>query len=140
LYLLAHVAVRGNDVSGDGHDERPGEIGGGIGENARGVGHGKPELGGGGDVDVVEPDGVVGDAEELRPGLEGLAIDPLGEKRDQDLGASDALEKLLAGNGLVVGFDRDLDVSRLLQDIEARIGIRRVAKIFTSNPSAPRPR
>src|SRR5262249_40238475 len=57
-----------DDAACDGQQERPGEIGGGFGEDAGGVGDGDAAAGGFGDVDVVGADAEVGDDAELFAG------------------------------------------------------------------------
>ena len=54
------------DAAGGGEDQRERVVGGGAVEDAGGVGDGDARGGGRGQVDVVEPDGDVGDDLQLR--------------------------------------------------------------------------
>ena len=60
----ADVAVALGQPAGGGHQQRPGEVGGRLGQDARRVADRDTAPRAGGDVDVVEADGVVADDPE----------------------------------------------------------------------------
>lgn len=73
-----------------GEDQGEGEVGGGVVEDAGRVGDDDPAPGAGGKVDVVEADGDVADAAQLRSGgVEELVVDAVVEHRGDDVGPGD---------------------------------------------------
>ena len=82
---VADVAVALGDAPRGGHQQRQGEVGGRLGQDARRVADRRRRAAAqAGDIDVVEADGVVADDLELRPGrVEELVVDPVGEQRQR---------------------------------------------------------
>jgi hypothetical protein len=105
------------------HQKRPGEVRGGVGEDAGGVGDGEPELGRGGQVDVVEANRVVGYAQEVGVRFQHLAVDALGEQREQNVGAARALDQRVALDPAFVVVLRDDHIhARLSENRDACLG------------------
>ena len=79
-----------------------GEVGGGVGQHARGVADGDSPPGGGGDVHVVVPDRVDADpAQGGHPGVEDARIDHVDELRAEDvdgIGAERGAQLGVGGN------------------------------------------
>ena len=87
---VADVAVALGEPSGGGHQQRPGEVGGRLGQDARRVPDGDAARGAGRDIDVVEADGVVADDAKARPGrVEERVVDPVGEQGQDAVAAGD---------------------------------------------------
>lgn len=79
-----------------GEDQGEGEVGGRVVEDARRVGDDDPAPRAGGEVDVVEADGDVADAAQLRPGgVEELVVDAVVEHRGDHVGPGDQLQQPL---------------------------------------------
>ena len=93
---VADVAVALGQPSRGGHQQRPGQVGGRLGQDARRVADGDPPPGARRDVDVVEADGVVADDLELRPGgVEELVVDPVREQRQDAVAPGDPPQQLV---------------------------------------------
>src|SRR5207302_1448807 len=90
----ARIGVGLDDPAGGGHQQREGEIGGGLGEDVGRVGDDDAASGGGGDVDVVVADGDVRD--DLQVGRRGqhLVIDGGDDVADQAVLALKPLDEL----------------------------------------------
>ena len=87
---VARVLAGLDDAAGDREHERPGEVGGRVGEHVGRVADldvaGRRRL----EVDVVEADRVVGHRAQLRGGVQQLRVDLVDEHRQQPLGLRDA--------------------------------------------------
>src|SRR6202012_2175348 len=80
-----------------GEDQGEGEVGGRVVEDAGRVGDDDAAPGAGGEVDVVEADGDVAEAAQLRAGgIDELVVDAVVEHRHDDVGAGDESEEILA--------------------------------------------
>ena len=93
----ADVAIALGHAPGGGHQQRQGEVGGRLGQDARRVADGDAAPRARGDVDVVEADRVVADDPELRPGrVEELVVDPVGQQVSDAVAAGDPAQELVA--------------------------------------------
>ena len=107
----AAEAVALGHPPGYGQHQGQGQIGGGVGEHVRGVGHGHAPGGGRVQVDVVVAHRVVGHDPQLGAGrVQGLAVDALGQKGQDALHAPGGGQELLPGHGPVVGVHAELEV------------------------------
>jgi hypothetical protein len=88
---------------GGGHEQREGRVGGRLGEHVGRVRREHAGLGARGDVDVVEPDGVVRHDAQLRArGREELGVDLLGQHRHDRVAPGDHLQQLVAWDAELV--------------------------------------
>ncbi len=97
------VAVGLDHAAGRGHEQRPGEVGRGIGEDVGRVGDHDAAPRAGRHVDVVVADRDVGDHAQARPGREQRLVDDLADHADEALLAGQALEQLGPRHGRVLG-------------------------------------
>ena len=108
----ADVVVALREAARGGHEQRPREVRGGLGQDAGRVADRDAALRARRDVDVVEPDREVADDLELRPGpVEELVVDAVGEQRQDAVAALDRAEEGVARRRQLVL--PDLGVARL---------------------------
>src|SRR5215210_924161 len=94
----ANETVALGDTPRHVEDQGEGELGGHLGENVRRVGDDDAPRRGRLEIDVVEPDRVVGHDTELWSGrVEKLAVDPVREHEDQASRPHDSGEQLRSG-------------------------------------------
>ena len=105
---VTQVAVGLDHAAGGGHQERPREIGGGIGQHVGGIGDHDPAPGAGRDVDVVVAHRHVGDDAKVGAGVQQRLVDGLADHADQPLLVSQAGEQLRPGHGGIDGICVDL--------------------------------
>ena len=118
---VADVPVALGQAPGRGHQERPGEVGGRLGQDARRVADSDPARGARRDVDVVEADRVV--ADHLQPrtsGVEERVVDLVGEQRQHPVATGDTPEQLVARRRQVVL--PDVGVARGEDRLEPLVG------------------
>ncbi len=105
----AEEALALADAPRGGHQQRERGVGRGLGQD---VGCVRGQHAGGGarrDIDVVEPHGVVRDDLQLGSGaLQELAVDLLGQHRDDRVAPGDDLQQLVARDAELVLVDRDV--------------------------------
>ncbi len=115
--------MRLRDAARDGEQQRPGEVRRRLGQHAGRIRDWNAQRGRRGDIDVVEADGVVGDAAQPGRGFEQRAVDALREQREHHVGGGDAgRERRRRQRGLVVRLthiDRDAGVA---QQAQPRLG------------------
>ena len=88
------VVVALRQAPGGGHQERPGEVGGRLGQDAGRVADGDAAARAGRHVDVVEADGEVADDPQAGTrGVEQLVVDPIGEQREEPVHAAHPLQQ-----------------------------------------------
>src|SRR4051812_38233686 len=80
---FADEAVAFGYAAGGGHEECEGEVGGGIGEDAGGVGDGYAPAGGFGNVYIVVAYGHVGDDLEVGGGVHYFGVYGVGEQAEE---------------------------------------------------------
>ena len=83
--------------------ERHREVGGGVGQHPRGIGHSDPSGPTGGNVDVVVSNGHVGNHPQGRCRVEERLIDSVGEQGDRVVGGGELLVTHLGRDHLVAG-------------------------------------
>src|SRR2546425_5920406 len=105
-----------------GHEEREGQVGGRLGQNARRVADRDAALGRGPDVDVVEADRVVRYDAQARTAVHQLRVDAVGQEREQPLGLPRLCEQPLARRRKLLL--PKLHVGRLADHREAPVGDR----------------
>src|SRR5206468_1407187 len=105
--MVADEAFAFAGAASGGHEEDPGDFGGGVGEDAGGIGDADAAGGAGGGVDVVVADAVVGDGLDVGAGVEEGAVDFVGEHGDDAVGVLGGFDKLFTGEGVEVGGDGD---------------------------------
>ena len=119
--LAANDALALGEAASDHQDERHCDVRGRIRQHARSVGDDHVALRAGRDVDVVVPDGNVGDALQLRAGcVQQLAIDLLGEQGDECVSTLHARQQLGARDRVRL-FPGE-DVVGLAQRLEGDLG------------------
>ena len=92
---VADVSIALRQPTCGRHQQRPGEIGGGLGQDARRVADRDPAPGAGRDIDVVEADRVVADHLQRRAGgIQQLVIDPVGQQGQDPVAPGHATEQL----------------------------------------------
>ena len=100
---LAHAARRCED-------QRHRHVGRVLGQHARRVGHGDAALAGGIEVDMVDAGAEGSDQLQLRSGLgQDAAVDPVGDRRHQNIGRLDRLDELGSRERLVVSVQARLE-------------------------------
>ena len=117
-------------AAGRGHQQRPGEVGGRLGQDARRVADRDAAPRAGGDVDVVEADRVVAHDPQPGPGrVEELVVDPVGQQRQHAVAAGDPTQQLVARRRQVV-----------LPDVGVAAGADRVEPLVGDDPRDEDPR
>ncbi len=99
------------DTTGGSHEERPGQVGGGLGQHIGRVGGENASPGALTDVDVVEPHRVVGDDDQIGAGGQELGVHLLGEEGDHPRLAGEPGEQLGAGDGLGLSSLPQIDIA-----------------------------
>ena len=98
---LNHLSAL-NDAAGGGQNKGHGHIGGVFGQNAGRIGHGNAARIGGGDIDIIDPGPEIGDQLERGSGArQKTRINPIGNGRDQHLGALKRVKELVLPHRLV---------------------------------------
>ena len=87
----------------DHQDQRHRQVGGGVGEHARRVGHDHAPARAGGDVDVVESDRDIGDDPQIGRGIEEGVVDLVRQQRHRRVGGRQLLVANVVGDRLVAG-------------------------------------
>ena len=98
----AHEGVRGDDVAGGREQQRPGQVGRGLGQDAGRVDDGAAVGAGLVEVDVVIADRDVGDDLQTRSRGEDLGVDSVAQHTDERIAAPHAFEQERTGHRLVV--------------------------------------
>jgi hypothetical protein len=98
---LADVAIRLDDAAGGGHEERPGEVSRGLGEDVGSIRDDDPARGRRRHVDVVEADGHVGHHLEIGARGQQRRVDGVGDEADEALAAFESRDELGRPQGLV---------------------------------------
>jgi hypothetical protein len=88
---LPYVAVGLHDAPGGGQQQPEGQIRGGLRQHPRGVAHGNPPGGGGGQVHVVDAHGAARDHAKPGTGLQELRIHRVRQEAEQAIGAPGTL-------------------------------------------------
>jgi hypothetical protein len=91
------------EAASDGEKKSPGKIGGGFVENTGRVGGDDTTLGAGVNVDIVEPDGYVGDDAEFWRGAKKFVIDFFSEKADEGFAIFEAAQNFIAWRAIRIG-------------------------------------
>ena len=108
-------------ATGGGHEQRPGEVGRRLRQDARRIADLDAAPRARGDIDVVEADGVVADHPELRPGgIEELVVDLVGQQRQGAVDTGDAPQQLVSRRRQVPV--PQVDVTRRADEVEALVG------------------
>ena len=120
-HTVEDCALALGEAASDHQDERHRDVGSRIRQHARGVGDDHVALRAGRDVDVVVPNGNVGDALQLRAHcVQQLAIDLLGEQGDECVSTLHARQQLGARDRIRL-FPGE-DVVGLAQRLEGDLG------------------
>ena len=99
----AHGTLALGDAPCGGHHERPGGVGGRVGQHVGGVAHRYAPARRLRDVDIVEADGDLADDLELRPrGVHQLRVHPVRKQAEQAIDALDPLQEHVARRGHLV--------------------------------------
>ena len=114
----ADVVDRFADAPGGGHQQREGHIGGGIGEDARGVADRYFVAGCGREIDIVVSDSQIADNLELRLAFEDILANRLGQKRNHAIGAGQQFRQFLGKRGQVIGPTDNVDFTAFLRFCE----------------------
>ena len=117
-----HVAIGGYDVSRDGHEQCPSEVGCRIGEYTGCVRDGEAELGRGLHIDIVVAHGVVGDAAQPLTGGEHVAVHGLRQERDEHVRGAHTRENALSGYDRIFDLHGDGKLTGTRQDLETGFG------------------
>ncbi len=107
-------------IPGRRKEQRPGEIGGGVGEHSRRGGHLDAAVPGGGHVDVVETDGVVGHDAQSRGRLDQIDVDPVAQHAQERIGLIHPVEEFGSIEGTVLGIDADVEAG-VDQQVDTRV-------------------
>ena len=89
------------ETAGGGDQQTEGDVGGGFGQHVRGVAHRNPELGAGGQINVVHPHRHLADRPQTGGGLQELPVDAVGEHCQHSLRLRNPLQQNLPGNGIL---------------------------------------
>ena len=89
------------ETAGGGDQQTEGDVGGGFGQHVRGVAHRNPELGAGGQINVVHPHRHLADRPQTGGGLQDLPVDAVGEHCQHSLRLRNPLQQNLPGNGIL---------------------------------------
>ena len=88
------------------------QVSGGIGQDTRGVRYGNAGCGGGGQIDVVHPDTIIGDhpAASVTAGTDHIAVNHVRNGRGGDVMASEARYQLFLGQWHVILVQGDIEM------------------------------
>jgi len=104
-----HHLLTGDEASSRGQEQRPGQIGGRIGEHSRSRGDLDTSSSSLGDVDVVEADCEVRNHSELRSNIEKSAIDSITQHAEQCACVGNTRNELVTSQGPVFVMHPDLE-------------------------------
>ena len=117
-----HVAIGRYDVSRDGHEQCPSEVGRRIREHTGRIGDGEAELGRRLHVDIVVAHGVVGDAAQPLTGGEHALVHGLRQERDEHVRRAHTGENALPRHDRVFDLHCDGELTGALQNLETGFG------------------
>ena len=125
---LAHHGVTLDHPAGDREDQRPGEIGGGVGEHAGSVGDEDAPLGRRRDVDVVEADRHVGDDPQMPPPAASMTAPSMPSLSRHSSACAPGTPASSCSRGSAAVLVAAGDLEQLVREAKPGSGMRRVRK------------